>query len=701
MSAAAPLIWAFIGFWTHLAGAVACALVAVWYLRNPVGDPIARRAVAAALGLTAIWCLLVAGYGPFGQWAFLSEAARNLGWIWVLQALFAGQDAGENGRRVRPVLYALALVTLLQPVLLGVGMRFGAVPGIADVLFNISTLFHLLVAIGALLLLHNLYLGASPARRTLLRWPAAAITTLWAFDLNYYTIAYLASGEPHELAAIRGAVTAFATIPLAIGASRVGADRAFRPSRKVTFQTISLIAIGVYLVAMVVISRALSALDGDIARLSQIGFVFIASLAALVWLPSRRLRAWLRVTVTKHLFQHRYDYRAEWLRFAATIGRDGSDTTLEQRVLQALADITDSQRGLLLTPAEEGTLQLATRWKWPLAQVPAEPLDAAVASRFEQSGYIVDLDEVRSGRENPDLHGMVPDWLLEESDAWAIVPLIHFRRLVGIAVLARPEGGRKLDWEDLDLLRTVGQQAAAFLAEQVGQNALQEASRFDEFNRRMAFVMHDVKNLASQLALLARNAEKHADNPAFRADMLVTLRHSSDRLNALIARLGRYGHRDEEELERVDLEALAAETIRRFAHAHDVVLVQSAPVEVNAGSEALQQAVDHLVQNAIDASESGTPVFLRVAAGDLYGEIEIIDSGTGMTAEFQRNELFRPFQSTKAGGFGIGAYEARELIRAMGGNLAVESREGLGSRFLIRLPRHAVSELNANPKEVA
>ena len=87
-------------------------------------------------------------------------------------------------------------------------------------------------------------------------------------------------------------------------------------------------------------------------------------------------------------------------------------------------------------------------------------------------------------------------------------------------------------------------------AEQAGQEALGEAQRFDEFNRRIAFVMHDIKNLASQLSLLARNAEKHADNPAFRADMLVTLRNSADKLNALLARLGRYGGGGAEPAER-------------------------------------------------------------------------------------------------------------------------------------------------------
>jgi hypothetical protein len=159
-------------------------------------------------------------------------------------------------------------------------------------------------------------------------------------------------------------------------------------------------------------------------------------------------------------------------------------------------------------------------------------MEAASVAFFEQHGFIVDLDEVRAGTDHQGERARVPGWLVEDREAWALVPLLHFERLVGMVVLGRPPVTRQLDWEDFDLLRVVGQQLASYLAENNGQVALLEANRFDEFNRRIAFVMHDIKNLASQLSLLSRNAERHAENPAFRADMLVTLRNSTDKLNA-------------------------------------------------------------------------------------------------------------------------------------------------------------------------
>src|SRR5690606_31772764 len=146
-------------------------------------------------------------------------------------------------------------------------------------------------------------------------------------------------------------------------------------------------------------------------------------------------------------------------------------------------------------------------------------------------------------------------------------------RLLGVVVLARPAFARTLDWEDFDLLRVIGRQLASYLAEQASQDALGEAQRFDEFNRRIAFVMHDIKNLASQLALLARNAEKHADNPEFRADMLITLRNSADKLQALLARLGRYGPQGTEKLGTIGLNDLLRKVAASYAAEREVVVV--------------------------------------------------------------------------------------------------------------------------------
>lgn len=695
--------WILLGLGLNLAAAIAVASLAIWLLPHRERYGNAGSAIVAALFLTAGWCLTIAS-GSVASSApgfvlapSLAETARNLGWLFAVYRLFAGDGRDSSLAPIRPVIFALAFVELLH---LGFDFTLSSVVFTARtlrVVFDFNVMFRLLVTVGGLVLVHNLYAGASRDTRQGLRWPASGLAVLWAFDLNLYTIAYLAGQWPTEIAAFRGVATL--VLAAAFGLAVVGNrdELRIRPSRAVTFQTFSLLVIGVYLVGMVAIAQWLSYAGGDFARLIELTFLTFASAVALVVLPSRRVRAWLKVTLAKHFFQHRYDYREEWLRFTRTIGSGGFEAKpLGERVVQSIADVTGSPAGLLLTPGEQGDLTLASRWNWNEIEVPAAAFPARLLDVLERTGFITDLDDVRSGQGVAGEDIAPPPWLLREQRAWALVPLVHYERLVGMVVLARPQIVRKFDWEDFDLLRVVGQQVASYLAENASQEALAESSRFEDFHRRIAFVMHDIKNLASQLSLLARNAELHAEKKEFRDDMLVTLRNSSEKLNALISRLSRYGTGAIERLEQVPAADVAAAVFERFKAGPQVVLTECQDLMVTGNRHSLEQVLVHLVQNGIDASPPDSPVFLSVRADGLNARFEVVDCGCGMSAEFVRNGLFKPFVSTKSGGFGIGAFEARELVQAMRGRLEVESREGLGSRFIVRVPLAAANGAYTN-----
>jgi putative PEP-CTERM system histidine kinase len=688
------VIWPLVALATHMSGALAALFAAMWIGRRrdrygPVGT-----VIVASLFLTALWCLTVAVTGSYRDAVHPGEAIRNLGWLWVVYRLFSSDGRDSAVSPIKLVVLALGFVELCHMGLEVLAWRLADTGGDEKIIFDLAVLFRLLASVGGLVLVHNLYTGAAAQSRSALRWPAAGLGVLLAFDLNLYTIAYLDAGWPVELAAMRGlSVVALAAL-LALGVSKDRDVLRLRPSRTVTFQTASLILIGGYFLTMFGIAQGIAYVGGALAPVLEFGFLIVASTFALFVLPSRRLRGWLRVTVSKHLFQHRYDYRAEWLRFTRTIGSGGAESQpLEQRVVQAVADIAESPAGMLLAPDDNGELTLAARWQWASVEVPAMAMPVQAVTFFEKDGFILDLDDIRAGRDHRGETAIVPDWLRQEPRAWALVPLIHYERLIGVVVLARPPQVRKFDWEDFDLLRVVGQQLASYLAEHSGQRALEEASRFDDFHRRIAFVMHDIKNLASQLSLLARNAERHADNPAFRDDMLVTLRNSADKLNTLLARLSRYGGNVVDRLADVDADKVAVAVVERFIGQHPVHIAEMQPCCVAANRESLEQVLVHLVQNAVDASAPDSPVFIGLTNDGMHGRFEILDSGCGMSPEFIRTRLFKPFVSSKPGGFGIGAFEARELARAMRGRLEVESREGLGTRFIVRLPLAEASGL--------
>lgn len=686
-------IWEVVTAATHLAAAGGALLAAAWLLtrRARVGAP--ASALVASLLATALWALLVAATGGDSAASGIAEAARNLAMLVAVYRLFASDGRHASLSPVRPVVFSLTLVELLLCALLMVENESwnGAV---ATAMFQADVMFRLLATIGGLVLVQNLYGGAAAQARQMLRWPVIGFGTLWLFDFQLYTVAYLLKRWPEELASLHGLAALALAGLVALGASRKRAELRLQPSRTVAFRSISLLAIGGYLLAMTALGQWLAEVGGDFARVLQFTVVVIVAVVAALVVPSTRLRGWLRVTLVKHLFRHRYDYRQEWLRFTRTIGRsDQQGLSLEERVVQAIADITDSPSGLLLTRDDEGALILAARWHWPTAEVPGVCLDAAAIQSLEGSGAIVELEELRRGRDPKGTASAIPEWLLAETRAWAIVPLLHFDRLVGAVVLARPPHARRLDWEDFDLFRVVGQQLASYLAEHAGQEALAEAGRFEDFHRRIAFVMHDIKNLASQLSLLARNAERHADNPEFRADMLVTLRNSSEKLQSLLSRLSRYNATAIEQLGEVELGEVGRRVAAQFNPPHAVVMIESEECHVRASAESLEQVLVHLVQNAVDASAPGTQVFVRLDGDAFHGAVEVVDSGHGMSPDFVRNRLFKPFVSSKPGGFGIGAYEARELVRAMKGRLDVESHEGLGTRFTIRLPLVGTADL--------
>ncbi len=307
-------------------------------------------------------------------------------------------------------------------------------------------------------------------------------------------------------------------------------------------------------------------------------------------------------------------------------------------------------------------------------------------SDVEGRGRVLEFEGLRHGWASAhDRALVVPGWLLDNPVVWAGVPLLHNQRLVGFVVLAAPDYRRQLDWEDFDLLRTAGNQAASSLAEALGQEALSQAQRFEEFNRRFAFILHDIKNLVSQLSLVAHNAERHADNPEFRADMVATLRSSVGKMNELLQRLAPHSQSRVQRIEAQPLRPILTAAIAAKRRDREVNLLGDASVEALVDSTALEQAVGHLVQNAIDAS-SGEAVTVRVDCGEREIAITITDKGVGMDGDFIRNRLFEPFASTKPGGFGIGAFEARSLITAMGGRLSVDSRPGRGTSFTIFFP---------------
>ncbi len=656
--------------------------------------------VTAATALVAALIPADTGTSSLTSGDVALSQVRHLAWLGFLYLLWRSSMRDDRSIAVGTLYGVVACLFMILAVAPTLGETFLTNDGLQQPFILVSALIHILSMVGGLVLVHNLYSAGSTDARDALRLPLLGIAGIWIYDLNLYTIAYLSRSWPSELFGLQGLALALAAPLFALSVFQ-NRSFSFQLSRSAAFQSVSLFSIGGYLIIMVMITYALDRIGGDAARMAQTAFVFAAMMAALMLGPSAKFRAWFRVKVSKHLFQHRYDYRSEWLRFTNTLGRpDDEAAALSVRVVQAVADIVESPAGLLLTPDMHGALLPQASWNWSLAGAPAVAAQATLGRYLTETGRVIECDAVRdairAGHDHEEAD-LVPEWVLAEPQIWALVPLVHFDRLAGVVLLTRPILSRTLDWEDFDLLRVVGRQVASYLAEARSQDELSEARRFDEFNRRFAFIMHDIKNLVSQLSLVTRNAERHADNPAFRADMIETLKSSTARMNALLARLSQHNKGKREE----PRDILIADCARRVADMkrsqHPVLVTGDFALHAVADPSRLEQALGHLVQNAIDATHNGEPITIALQSRYGAAQIEVIDRGLGMSAAFIDAQLFKPFTSTKEGGFGIGTYEARSDIIEMGGRLQVSSREGEGTTFSIMLPLIAAAIPSFDP----
>ena len=684
-----------VGLISHLIAAIgfaALAMAAVFRQQRRIG-----YVLALAASLTAAWALVfvfaMRGDILAMRSLTLAETVRTTAWIGFLIALLRpGWQLDERARLSFTIAGGLGFVVALQLVLDALGVAAAAYSGDRSVVGQLFIVSRLTVAMAGLVMAHNLYLQSSASGRSGGRMLAIGIGGILVYDLNLYTLAFLLPPVSPDLFNIRGAANTI-TVPLLLLSAREAWVARVQVSRQVVFHTLSFSMIGIYLIAMAALAYGLRLAGGNWGLLLQVSFLFATIILGVVVLVSPRFRAMLRVQIAKNFFAYKYDYRQEWPRFIATVSQTGTSAgTLQERVIQAVCAVVDSPGGVLFIP-DDDALTPAAEWHLRASSVAPLPNDSSMVRFLGLRQRVIDFDEMRGDFGDYD-DVTPPYWVVADRRIWLGVPLIHLDTLAGFLVLERSVVERALNWEDYELLRTLGRQAASYIAESKTQVALDEAGKFEEFNRRFAFIIHDVKNLVSQLSLVARNAERHADNPAFRADMVATLQNSVGKMNDMLARLApRVGARPDAVAEVFDLVELLEQVVAVKCQAHQpLTLVVSTEdmaredLTIRGESGRIEQLLLHLVQNAIDASQSEAPITISARRNGDSVVVDIADRGTGMSPRFIAQELFKPFRSTKPGGFGIGAYEAREIARSHGGRLEVESHEGIGSTFRIVLP---------------
>jgi putative PEP-CTERM system histidine kinase len=673
------MLW--LAVWSAASAAFGYAALLTWRLTLLRRSPVSTTLVLALAGM-AFWSASLAS--NYFALSTIGKTIRDLAWLGYLYATTRGFDQEtQTRRRIASAVLLLGALAIAQ-ALVTVAILTAENDTLHELVL-VSLILGWLLPIGGVFFVHLLYRSLTSASGSGFRLILLALGIMWAYDINLITVTLLGFAQAPLLMTFQG-IFAFLLLPAFGLAARRNQRWKVTLSRKAATSSLLLMAIGTYFVAISAISRALIwAAHND--EVFKIVLAMALSLGFAVVTLFPRIARIIKKILLEHLFEHRYDYRAEWLRFSATIGdRSKAGLSPEERIIRSVADVTESPSGLLLLVSRGVELSIAGSWNWQYA-LPVGldlPVDAAWLRWLAQTSRIITLDEIREHELGPG-DELVPGWLLDAEKAWAGVPLVRGETLIGLIVLGRPTISRMLDWEDFDLLKVIGQQVAMHLADAQSQAELEQARQFDEFNRRFAFIIHDIKNVVSQLSLVASNAAEHGANPRFQQSMARTLASATAKMTVLLARLSADGPTSPS-LDRVELGRFLTEIADTRHAQHPIVLAIEEDCQVDADAEQLRQAIDHLIQNAIEASPARTPIELTLAKKRENAHIIIKDRGVGMSREFVRKQLFKPFASTKQGGFGIGAAEAKALIEAMGGGLDVLSVEGAGTQFSIVLP---------------
>ena len=676
--------------------------------------------LAGAAAMTAAWAASVAWQpeAPFSGLPGALDLLRSVAWYVFTLHLYR-----RTVRARRQLSQAFAMMGFVGLLVIGVTVLVepGGPAGVS--LLSAGTAARLGLAVCNILLIENLYQNVPNEAKWYINLPCIALGGLFVFDIVLSADAVLFRQASPTLMAGRAVATAIVAPLLAVAAAR---NRDWKidihVSRGAVFHSATLVVAGIFLLGLSAAGEAFRYFGPSWSGLAEISLLFAGVMTTAVLLTSATARSRVRGLIVDNFFSNRFDYRREWLRCISTLSAADTEAKLPIRVIRAIAEVVDSPGGILYlrpplvtaagVPFHRAPLQRAP-FHWTGAQsLPSGGMpvaaDAPLIAALRGGGWIVELDRATRPAEVPDQCWLAVPLPLDAAAAGAPADAMPSDTILGFILLAHPRAPFRLDREVFDLLRILGREVATYVAEQRATEVMLQGRQLAEYGKRFAFVAHDIKNVSSQLSLLLTNAERHLANPEFQRDMLGTVRSSVQKISALLRRL----EAPEPEppaatLQPVERLAPLIEAIGRSRGMKVGLEYDRTGVGVGMAAAAFDAVVTHLLTNAIDATlEHSTAAdahipparvpavrvpAVRVVVGHDSNRVlvDIIDRGVGMSADFVRDTLFRPFGTAKRGGTGIGAFQARELLREAGGELVVTSRPGEGSTMRLVLPAAA------------
>lgn len=635
-------------------------------------------ALSACCGVTALWSAssVIPQLPPMEGTLGFIDLLRLTSWYLYLLLLYKIADVGARWH-----IYGFGLIAAFT-LLLGsiyIAVTAGTQP---YSVYSPPVALRLIICVFELLLIENLYLNLPENARWHIAIPCVLLGGLACFDIlvSADTVVFHTASTPFTSARV---VAMIIVAPLLVLAASRGQRwrEPIRLSRTAVFHSATLVLSGSVLLALALAGEVLRRFDDTLGWIAELSLIFAGVIGMLLFLSSRSARSIMQRVLVRHFFADRYDYRLQWLECIGTLSGTGTieRTSLPHRAIRAVADIVNSPSGALFL-LEQGSGAMFWAGSWNMPSTTSLSASHGLVRSLSTNGQVIEMTPSEAPLNNQDaIHRL--------GSVWLAIPLVHSEGTIGMVVVGPPRVAFRLDQEVFDLLRILGREVATYIAEQRATEVILQTRNLHDYGKRFAFVAHDIKNVSSQLALLLSNAQIHIENPDFQHDMLQTVRASVEKIDGLLKRL------DEPETRQSPmaitplprLEALVA-TYQRVRKVTVVVVHDGSTGTIAISPDAFDTAVTHLLNNAVEAAP-GQPVHLRLAHEASRVLIDIIDHGAGMSANFIRDDLFAPFKTRKEGGSGIGAFQARELIKEAGGQLLVTSEQGVGTTMRLVFTR--------------
>jgi putative PEP-CTERM system histidine kinase len=628
----------------------------------------------------------------------LFEIGKNFAWLAFLYKLL-GSLKESGGQREGLMVYAPTSLLVLSSALVVVELFVMVFPGFSlwSGVVSLQLAGHLGLAVAGLTLIEQLFRNTRPEKRWAVKYLYFGIGLLFTYDFFLYADALLFKQVDRDFWLARGFISAFAVPMVAIAAARnpSWSVRVF-VSRRVIFHATTFFGAAIYLLVMSAVGYYIKFYGGTWGRAAQVIFIFSAIMVLVSLLFSVRLRSRLRVFVSKHFFNYKYDYRDEWLRFIHTLSEGDLDDRIQERGVKAIADIVDSNGGELWLRDDTSSYRPSAQWQCSLSDEVLND-DSSLIRFLRERDWIIDLQEFIK---SPGLYDKltISEGILSHTEAWLLIPINFHSNLLGFILLTKPRAPRTINWEDRDLLKTAAQQVGSYLTLIKTTRALLEANQFDAFNRLSAFVVHDLKNLIAQLELVVKNAERHKHNPEFMDDAVKTIGNAVVKMSKLLAQLKK-GRFEKGDSKMFFVEEAVAQAVNELYHylPKPKLKIKSNFMRLVADKDRFTTVIVHLIKNAQEATDEHGSIDVVVDQSEGEAIIEIEDTGGGMDEDFIKNKLFRPFETTKGNaGMGIGVYETREYIKSLNGTMSVKSQPNIGTKFSLKVPLEKPPETSIN-----